>query len=187
MNSGGGDLGAVAMDALAGWPTPQAHQGPNNGENRGKNHGGKRTRNTPQNVTDLMTGWTTPCASDGEHGPAQFQQGGTPLAGQALMAGWATPAARDHKSEEATAEFNRERDAHARGKPLSYQATGATPDSSTAATEKPAAYRLNPSFSLWLMGYPIEWASCGARAMQLSRKMRRPSSKRTAKRKDSEP
>lgn len=39
---------------LAGWPTPQVHQGPNNSENRGINHGGRRPRETPQNVQDLI-------------------------------------------------------------------------------------------------------------------------------------
>lgn len=47
---------------------------------------------------------------------------------------------------------------------------------SNAETEKPAASRLNPLFSLWLMGYPVEWGFCGARAMQSFPKSRRSSS-----------
>jgi hypothetical protein len=40
--------------------------------------------------------------------------------------GWPTPAARDWRSESATEEFNATRDAHSRGKPLSYLATFAS-------------------------------------------------------------
>jgi hypothetical protein len=48
--------------------------------------------------------------------------------------------------------------------------TGKIPLGTNAKTENQDAYRLNPRFSLWLMGYPEEWASCGERAMQSSRK-----------------
>ncbi len=39
-----------------------------------------------------------------------------------------------------------------------------------AASERGSESLLNHRFSLWLMGYPGEWASCGERAMQSSRK-----------------
>jgi hypothetical protein len=35
-------------------------------------------------------------------------------------------------------------------------------DDKTASSE---GYRLNPKFSLWLMGYPVEWAYYGVLAM----------------------
>ena len=58
--------------------------------------------------------------------------------------------------------------------------------SSPAATPKRGA--LNPALSRWLMGYPAAWDSCGATAMQSSRKERptsspppsKPSKKRSA-------
>ncbi len=50
---------------------------------------------------------------------------------------------------------------------------GPTSNGSPAETAKPG--QLNPAFSLWLMGYPAEWVSCGARATQSSRKSRRSS------------
>ena len=53
---------------LTGWPTPQVNQGPNNSTNRGKDHGGSRARNTPQNVPDLV-GWATPNARDHKGAP----------------------------------------------------------------------------------------------------------------------
>ena len=50
---------------------------------------------------------------------------------------------------------------------------GANTASTDTSTGKTGAYRLNPGFSLWLMGYPDAWASCGERAMRLCRKSRR--------------
>jgi len=44
-----------------------------------------------------------------------------------------------------------------------------------AKTEKSAPSQLNPRFSLWLMGYPIEWAYCAERVTPLSRRSRRKS------------
>jgi hypothetical protein len=49
-------------------------------------------------------------------------------------------------------------------------AFGTTPQSSTAETENTVPSQLNPRFSLWLMGYPIEWAYCAERVTPLSRK-----------------
>jgi DNA (cytosine-5)-methyltransferase 1 len=49
-------------------------------------------------------------------------------------------------------------------------ASGKIPQSSTAETESTAPSQLNPRFSLWLMGYPIEWAYSGERVTPLSRK-----------------
>ena len=39
-----------------------------------------------------------------------------------------------------------------------------------AKTEKSGSSQLNPRFSLWLMGYPTGWASCGEQVMPSSRK-----------------
>ncbi len=48
---------------------------------------------------------------------------------------------------------------------------GLTSSGSHAETAKPG--QLNPAFSLWLQGYPAEWVSCGALAMQSCRKLPR--------------
>jgi hypothetical protein len=42
-------------------------------------------------------------------------------------------------------------------------------------TEKSAPSQLNPRFSLWLMGYPIEWAYCAERVTPSSRRSRQKS------------
>lgn len=54
----------------------------------------------------------------------------------------------------------------------------AMPPLSNAATENRAAYRLNPHFSRWLMGYQPAWCDCAVTATQSCRKSRRNSSRR---------
>src|SRR5690606_15358037 len=50
-------------------------------------------------------------------------------------------------------------------------ASGTMQSGSPAPMERRGA--LNPALSLWLMGYPDEWLSCGVRAMQSSQSSRR--------------
>jgi hypothetical protein len=57
------------------------------------------------------------------------------------------------------------------GKPNLQGEAGLTQPGSPAGTEKAAKCRLNPLFSLWLMGFPVqEWASCAPLATRLSRR-----------------
>ena len=84
------------------------------------------------------------------------------------FAGWATPTTRDWRDGRAS-QAAMERNA----RPLNEQATmlaGRTADGSSALTESTAGYRLNPLFSLWLMGFPVEWASYAPTATPSSRK-----------------
>ncbi len=105
-------------------------------------------------------GWPAPRAADGEGGIEPPGKTGRKLQ---TIAGWAQPSARDWKSESATDQFNAKRDAHPRGKPLSYQATGAIMKLSGVTSEqqeKDGCHGvLNPVFSLWLQGYPAGWLS----------------------------
>lgn len=84
----------------------------------------------------------------------------------AQLAGWPTACQRDYKG---ATPGGRIRD----GKFSTDTLDAVVQLISNAPTGKRGAYQLNPLFSLWLMGYPVEWACCGARAMQSRRKSRR--------------
>ncbi|WP_225578870.1 hypothetical protein [Novacetimonas hansenii] len=64
--------------------------------------------------------------------------------------------------------------------PIRITASGQVLTGSDAGTV--SSGQLNPEFSLWLMGFPAAWASCGVQAMQSSRKPQRPSSKNSSAR-----
>jgi len=99
------------------------------------------------------------------------------------IAPWATPNTMDHinlRSDEAllkqatVARKGRSFPANLREQvdPRSQEiyASGKIPPPSIAETENIVPSQLNPRFSLWLMGYPIEWAYCAERVTQSSRK-----------------
>ena len=91
----GKPLSYEATLTLSGCSTPKASDdgAPRDLAKRVKNDRQKRNPtlagNCKMDLSDQvgLAGWTTPCKSDGEHGPAKFQQGGTPLSGQALDSG----------------------------------------------------------------------------------------------------
>ncbi len=145
--SGGGDLASVAL--LSGWPTPDS-QAMNVGANL-ENHMERMARMKEKHNNGNGAGLTLGIVSQ-------------------MVSGWATPTSRDHKdsTSEGTAPVNGLLGRQVWG-------TGTTSASSPASTENRGA--LNPAFSLWLMGYPIEWDSCGEQAMQSFRKSRQRSSK----------
>ena len=157
-------LGKIAQRTpfpLAGWQTPKLPSG------------GACERNTPgggfrklEDRVELLAGWATPRATDAKCGDTYTENcEGKDLAKDASLVAWATPRAEDAESAGMR---------HSRGvaDTLSAQA-GQDASRSNAETGRPAGFRLNPRFSLWLMGYPAEWASCGERAMQSCQKSRR--------------
>ncbi len=164
--SGGGDLQAQAQ--LAGWPTARAEDSESTGAHRG----------VPDTLTSAarLAGWDTPAVNDSKQGaesPSQDARDG--LTGQARLAGWATPQVFDsndiQRSPEALARAKGGRKipgrkgggcCNLREQVHEVQTSGLPPSSSPAATGKRGV--LNPAFSRWLQGYPVEWCQAAIRA-----------------------
>jgi len=126
----------------------------------------------------LVAAWPTPCQQDGPNGGPS--QGTDRLPGAVSMAGWYTPSARDWKDTPGMSETGTNPDGSTRTRldQLPRQA-GLTASGTPAETAKRGVFRLNPLFSLWLMGFPPrEWASCAELAMQSCHKLRQRLSKR---------
>ena len=193
---------------LAGWPTPQAGTPATENYNEaGNTDSGRKTVKLAgwrsPNKSDGEGGMLE--MMRGTH--AKFK-----LRDQSMLSGCPTASTRDHKGGYAGGRIRNgktstdtldvtaqlagwitpntdDRPGKNQGRNLGQQVTvsattGTGPSAGTnAGTRNSGAYRLNPLFSLWLMGYnPAAWASCGARAMQSCRNSRRNSSKRPSKR-----
>ena len=147
------------------WPTPLRSDG------RGSAGVGKKEL---PNIAKL-TAWPTLQAMDAARGPIRSlvngqridKKGvrfGLSLVTAATLSPWATPTATDPKRG------TKPPRPHDTGIPLTQQVSGLNPQSSTAETESTVPSQLNPRFSLYLMGYPIEWAYSGEQVTRLSHK-----------------
>lgn len=166
-----------------GWPTPTTRDH--------KDGTAKSCENTPINAllgrAVHLTGWCSPTVTDADRGvlPPRPQDTGIPLTQQiAGLTGWATPMAATNNPQahgSSNTDFQREVETAfgLRESKNSPKVSGLTSSSSTAETEKPAAYQLNPHFSRWLMGFPPEWCDCAVTAMQSFPSVRKSSSKRS--------
>lgn len=181
--SNGNGFGLTLQQAitlwLAGYPTPKAKQGEY--QYSGGDHDNKVLN--LEGVVQLV-GYPTPCVNDrtGPRTPAALEiarKGGASKLNEVvlLLAGWATTCATD--GSKAPKKYG--------GGNLTLNgmalASGTTTFSCPAATAKSDGRRLNPGFSLWLMGYQAAWLCCGELAIALCLKSRRRSSGRTSKRK----
>jgi len=179
--------GALPADAaLSGWPTPMAGTPAQNGNNAAGNSDYSRK------VADL-SGWPTPTTRDHKDGSECLNVPVNALLGRAVWAaGWPTPncpSGGRSMSIEKMDITGRTPDGRKHTASLEHAVKFATPARLTASGEMltgcsagmESGGQLNPEFSLWLMGIPNAWASCGVRAMQSLRPPRKPSSKPTKK------
>lgn len=151
---------------LAGWPTPnQNTTGPGN---QGR-EGGENLQ-----TTVLMAGWQTPKAHDGEFSTPRTSgrpiEKSTHLQTQAIavIAGWKTPHANKttDENQESWEERHQKGDVATMPAQMAAQLTGPSQSGGPAGMEKSdVSLRLNPAFSLWLMGYPLSWAMIGMKAL----------------------
>jgi len=142
-------------------------------------HGNGNGAGMPLGVQSKLAGWPTVTCRDHKDGTAKSCANGqhNNLLGRVChMAGWPTPhCPRPHSADPSVGD-----PAHNQ-RQKGPQHIGPIPDGMSAEMASAAGYRLNPRFTLWLMGYPTEWLSCGVQAMQSFPKSRRNSSKRRSK------
>ncbi len=193
---GGENLQTAGL--TAGWPTPQAR------DVTGRSLGQKEIHGTKHGCSCLVrtaqtAGWPTASARDWKDTAGMSTTGVNPDGSQrtrldqlprvaTLVTGWPTSRATDGTKSvrtEAGAMKELERKGGPQDLDCAAQITGAMPSGSPAAMESTAGFQLSPAFSLYLMGYPIEWHRAGVsalrslkeRATQSSRKPRPSSSK----------
>jgi hypothetical protein len=172
-----GVFGANLSDLAqtAGWPTPMAGTPAQNGNNAAGNNDSSRK------TVELVSGWPTPrvqntrttqLRTDQEKGHKSNLEEVVCLVGGS-MAGWATPTVNDATgSKYAYSQGNHDKPVLKLPGQASLSPAPMESHDESQPT-KPAS--LNPAFSLWLMGYPIEWAHCAARVTRSRRKSRQPS------------
>lgn len=177
--------GEMGLDQLArsiptaGWPTPMAGTPAQKGYNEaGNTDSGRKT-------VELVTGWATPKERDWRSESAtpetlakimEHPRGKDLNKQVAWVKGWATPRAEDAESSGMRHSRGIADTLTAQTRTLGEAFSSPAPTESGAESlpTKPAS--LNPAFSLWLQGYPIEWARCGALVMRSALRSRRNSS-----------
>ena len=97
----------------------------------------------------------------------------TPRTKENGCSSWPTPSVRDYKDTGNLDKSRFRKSGKERHDTVPRVAFGTAPPLSTAETANTVPSQLNHRFSLWLMGYPIEWAYCAERVTPLSRKRQR--------------
>lgn len=182
--AGNTDSGRKTMELVA-WPTPTAHNGTPGvrtpeqiARNRAKGNGAVELSETV-----MLTNWSTPRAEDAESSGTRHSRGiSDTLTAQSRLASWISPTSGDWKDTPGMSATRVNPDGSTRTRddqlPRQVQQTvsGAMPCGLPAQTASTA--RLNPKFSLWLMGLPWDvWERCAARATLSLRQSRKRSLK----------
>ena len=143
------------------WPTPSAADATGGPGRSPKRRGGDNLR-----TAVLLTPWGTPRATDAKCGTTYTENcTGKDLAKDASLTAWSTPRAEERMQQNSADN----------GCALSRQVIGTTSESSDAPTANFAGYRLNPRFSLWLMGLPGSWIDAGLHSQRSLRASETPS------------
>jgi hypothetical protein len=178
---------------LASWPTPTG----TDAESSGSTQPRTATHHPGTTLTEAsrLTSWATPSARDYKDSGGMATEATNPdgsertrldqLGRQVHLteASWVTPGAHDvgTPNEGRLKQDGQTRDPQCGGNyrmdlhdqvGLTHEILGPTAAGSPAATA--GVGQLNPGFSLWLMGYPAAWLSCGAQAMRSYRKRPQP-------------
>ena len=166
-------VGMTLTDAarMSSWPTTSASDW------KGASKPGQRRG---QLSDPAIAPWPTPLLRDCRGPKRGANAEGGPGLGQ--VAGWATPTV---SQAGGTAEQFLERKARTRACGVALTDLGLQVSSWIAPTGTDGQFRLNPSFSRWLMGYPRAWDDCAVTATPSSRKSPRRSSGARSKRKGS--
>ncbi len=161
---------------FGGWPTTRRTDGE---KGTRTNEGAYRERMRRKNGYDLpsavdLAGWQTPKAHDGEFSTPRTSgrpiEKSTHLQTQAIavIAGWKTPHANKttDENQESWEERHQKGDVATMPAQMAAQLTGPSQSGGPAGMEKSdVSLRLNPAFSLWLMGYPLSGAMIGMKAL----------------------
>jgi len=134
----------ICVSGFTGWPTATVQDAANNAGpsqwNRNSN---------PLNVEVHLSGWPTTRANDAEKRGDVADDLRNGLVSGASLSGWPTPSANNHTGPGTSGRQG--------GENLQTAAHGIRVLLLSAETESTAAYRLNPYFSAWLMGFPAAW------------------------------
>ena len=166
------------QEQMAGWPTSRAADGEKNVRTAEGALSEIARKGSPQDLAQgaAIAGWPTVTATDAvKQGNISPRPGMMGLSETAPLAGWPTPlTVPDSPASHGQLSGDLRRklgEMFPQPQPARFTASGEMLTGCSAGME--SGGQLNPEHSRWLMGYPAEWGSCGATAMQSIRTRRR--------------
>lgn len=162
--SSGRDGGENLQTAAANWLTPSAN------EDAAGTVDGKMQQMLTQQAKRVSDGWSTPRASDAEHGGPNQRDSSGNLALPSQAAQWMTPRSHEVGQYQYSRGDKTKPVETLTGQALSHQGPETPRDGEKSSPERRS---LNPLFVEWLMGWPagwtlLAWTDFGCSAMELS-------------------